>query len=129
MTEHVANGTFDVALTPVEAADAPVGSMMIAKTFHGDIEGISTGQMLAIRTPTAGSAGYVAMERVTATIAGRHGSFALQHSGTMNRGAPSLSVGVVPDSGTEGLTGIRGTMDIVVTPGKHAYTFRYVLPN
>ena len=129
MTEHVARGTFDVVLTPVGAADAPVGSMMIAKTFHGDLAGTSAGQMLAIRTATNGSAGYVAMERVTGTIAGRHGSFALQHSGTMDRGTPTLHVGVVPDSGTDALAGIAGTMDIVVSPGKHDYSFRYRLPN
>ncbi|WP_217430744.1 DUF3224 domain-containing protein [Sphingomonas bacterium] len=128
MSQHVATGTFDVSLTPVGTPDAAVGSMMIAKTFHGDLEGTSAGQMLAIRTPTSGSAGYVAMERVTGTIAGRRGSFALQHSGTMNRGAASLSVGVVPDSGTDGLLGISGTMEIEVSPGKHAYRFSYVLP-
>ena len=74
------------------------------------------------------SAGYVAMERVTATLQGRSGSFALQHSGTMDRGTPSLSISVVPDSGTDGLTGISGRMQIDISDGQHFYTFEYVLP-
>lgn len=126
--EHIANGTFDVTLTPVGAADAAVGAMSIAKTFHGDLDGTSTGQMLAVRTPVAGSAGYVAMERVTATLAGRHGSFALQHSGTLNKGAQTLSVTVVPDSGTDGLAGLAGEMSIIIAEGRHDYRFRYDLP-
>lgn len=39
-------------------------------------------------TAVHGSPGYVAVERVTGTLHGRRGSFALQHSGTMNRGSP-----------------------------------------
>ena len=128
MTEHVAKGNFDVQLTPTSAADAAVGAMSIAKTFHGDLDGTSSGQMLAVRTPVDGSAGYVAMERVTGTLAGHKGSFALQHSGTLDKGAASLSVSVVPDSGTDGLVGLKGTMDIIVSPGRHDYVFRYTLP-
>lgn len=128
MTEHVAKGNFDVQLTPTSAPDAAVGAMSIAKTFHGDLDGTSTGQMLAVRTPVDGSAGYVAMERVTGTLAGHKGSFALQHSGTLDKGAASLSVSVVPDSSTEGLAGLKGTMDIIVSPGRHDYVFRYTLP-
>ncbi|MGI4880139.1 MAG: DUF3224 domain-containing protein [Janthinobacterium lividum] len=128
MTEAVASGTFDVQMTPLGTADAPVAAMSLAKTFHGDLDGTSVGQMLAIRSPVAGSAGYVAMERVTATLGGRHGSFALQHSGTMDRGAPTLSVTVVPDSGSDGLAGLAGTMTIDVTGGGHRYDLRYTLP-
>ncbi len=126
--ERTATGGFEVKLVPIGAADAAVGAMSIDKIFHGDLEGASVGQMLAVRTPVEGSAGYVAMERVTGTLAGRRGSFALQHSGTMDKGAPSLTIGVVPDSGTDGLTGLTGTMDIVIAGGKHGYVFRYTLP-
>lgn len=126
--ERRATGTFDVTLSPVSGSDGVIGAMTIAKTFHGDVKGTSTGQMLAIRTATPGSAGYVAMERVTATLGGRHGSFDLQHSGSMNRGAQSLSVTVIPDSGTDGLQGLAGTMDIIVADGRHDYVFRYTLP-
>lgn len=128
MTEQVAKGNFDVRLTPTSAADAAVGAMLIAKTFHGELDGTSVGAMLAVRTPVEGSAGYVAMERVTGTLAGHKGSFALQHSGTLDKGAASLSVSVVPDSGTEGLVGLKGTMDIIISPGRHDYVFRYTLP-
>lgn len=123
-----ATGTFEVKLTPVGDAAAPVGALAIAKTFDGDLAAISTGQMLAVRTPTEGSAGYVAMERVEGRLAGRQGSFALQHSGSMNRGAPTLSVSVVPDSGTGQLAGLTGTMDIRIEGGKHFYSFAYTLP-
>ena len=125
---HLATGTFDVTLTPTSEADAAIGSMAIAKTFHGDLEASSVGQMLAVRTAVANSAGYVAMERVTGRLAGRSGSFALQHSGTMDRGASSLSVAVVPDSGTGELSGISGEMEIRVDGGRHDYVFRYTLP-
>jgi hypothetical protein len=84
--------------------------------------------MLAIRTETQGSAGYVAIERVTGVLHGRKGSFVLQHSGTMNRGVSSLAVTVVPDSGTDELTGLRGAMTIEIDHGKHSYTMDYALP-
>ena len=128
MTEHSATGTFDVKLKPIEMEGNPIGAMSIDKTFHGDLDGTSLGQMLAVRTSVTGSAGYVAMERVNGALAGRKGTFALQHSGTMNKGSPSLSVTVVPDSGTEELTGITGTMTIVIDGGRHDYTFLYSLP-
>lgn len=126
-----AHGTFDVTLTPQPpeaGAEASVpGRLTIDKQFHGDLEGRSQGQMLAVRSAVAGSAGYVAMERVTGALRGRRGGFALQHSGTMTRGTPALSVTVVPDSGTEELTGLTGTMAIVVSGGKHSYVFDYSL--
>jgi len=125
MNEHRATGTFDVTLTPSDPAS--LGGMKIDKVFHGELTGTSVGQMLSARYPD-GSGGYVAMEKVTATLGSQHGSFMLQHSGTMNRGAQTLSVTVVPDSGTEGLTGLSGTMDILVSPSRHEYRFTYRLP-
>ena len=107
-----------------EDAAAQVGRMSIAKQFHGDLEGASQGQMLASRT-AHGSAGYVAMEQVTGSLHGRNGTFILQHSGTMDRGKPTQSVTVVPDSGTGDLTGLSGLMTILVADGKHSYTFAY----
>lgn len=126
--EYEAVGTFDVRLAPIESGDAPIGSMSIDKTFHGDLQGGSVGQMLAFRSGVEGSAGYVAMERVTATLGSRQGSFTLQHSGLMDKGAQSLTIVVIPDSGTEGMSGLTGTMDIVVAAGKHDYRFRYTVP-
>ncbi len=87
------------------------------------------GEMIATQTEIKGSAGYVAMERVTGTLAGRRGSFVLQHSATMNRGVPELSITVVPDSGTDELTGLVGKMNIIIATGKHSYEFDYVLPD
>lgn len=126
--DQTATGEFEVQLTPIGAPDAAVGSMTISKTFRGDLVGSSAGQMLAVRTPVNGSAGYVAMERVSGTLAGRNGTFALQHSGTMDKGASTLSVTVVPDSATDDLAGLTGSMTIKIEGGKHFYTFQYTFP-
>ena len=127
-----ATGPFEVKLTPKTpddpAEDTSVGRMSIDKHFLGDLEAVSQGQMLMVGTAVQGSAGYVAMERVSGALAGRTGTFVLQHNGTMNRGTPSLTVTVVPDSGTGELTGIAGTMAIEITEGKHSYRFEYSLP-
>jgi hypothetical protein len=124
-----ATGTFEVKLTP-QATDAEergstLARLAIAKEFRGDLEGTSKGEMLSAGTQTKGSAGYVAQERVTGTLGGRSGSFVLQHTGVMTRGAPGLTITVVPDSGTGDLAGIAGTMTIIIEPGKHSYEFDY----
>ncbi|MEZ4680004.1 MAG: DUF3224 domain-containing protein [Caldilineaceae bacterium] len=98
--------------------------MLIEKSFAGDLIGSSKGQMVAAMTPVEGSAGYVALERVTGTLDGRHGTFALQHSSTMNR-VPQQSITVVPDSGTEELIGLAGSMVIHIVEGDHRYIFDY----
>ena len=126
-----ATGAFDVKVVPQKpdtqiARAANLGRLTIDKRFHGDLEGISKGEMLAAHTETKGSAGYVAMERVTGTLKGRSGSFVLQHSGTMARGAQSASISVVPDSGTGELRGLSGKMVINVTAdGAHSYEFEF----
>jgi hypothetical protein len=125
MTVHAA-GSFEVKLTP-QPADGALGRMSIDKQFHGDLEGTSQGQMLAAGTSVKGSAGYVALEQVTGALHGRAGTFILQHSGTMTRGTPQLSVTVVPDSGTGELAGLTGKMDIQIAAGKHSYAFEYTL--
>jgi len=127
-----ASGTFEVKLTPQasgeRAADAPPGRMTIDKQFHGDLEASSKGEMLTAMTGVEGSAGYVAIERVSGKLHNRKGTFVLQHSGTMARGTQQLSVTVVPDSGTDQLTGITGKMTIDIADGKHSYGFEYTLP-
>jgi hypothetical protein len=125
-----ASGTFEVKLAPQAPdaeADATLGRLSIDKQFNGDLEGASRGQMLTAGTDVEGSAGYVAMERVRGTLHGRRGTFALQHSGTMTRGAPSLAIRVVPDSGTGELAGLSGSMSITNVEGKHSYDFEYAL--
>ena len=128
MTTH-ASGTFDVKMTP-RAPDGDgegpaVGRYTLEKQFHGDLEGTSKGEMLAVGTAVEGSAGYVAMEQVTGTLNGRTGTFALQHSGTMTRGEGELSVTVVPDSGTGELVGLAGKMEIKIADGKHFYDLAF----
>ena len=127
-----ANGTFDVKLAPQPADGYTDGTTMgritLDKTFRGDLEGTSKGQMLTAISSIQGSAGYVAMELVSGTVAGRSGTFILQHSGTMSRGAQALTLTVVPDSGTDELAGLSGTMAIIIANGSHAYEFEYSLP-
>ena len=129
MSKH-AKGTFEVKLIPHsdEGADPALARMTLDKEFSGDLNGTSKGQMLAAATTVPESAGYVAMERVHAILNGRQGTFALQHSGTMNRGKPQLTITVVPDSGTEQLTGLEGQLTIDIVDGKHLYDFEYDLP-
>jgi hypothetical protein len=122
-----ATGMFQVQLAPQETA-ATIGRMSIDKQFHGDLEATSKGEMLAAQGGVQGSAGYVALEQVTGTLHGRTGTFYLQHTGTMDRGVPSLSITVVPDTGTGELTGLAGRMNIVIEGGKHSYEFDYTLP-
>ena len=126
-----ASGTFDVKVIPQPAdekvGDPTVGRLAIDKQFHGDLEATSKGQMLAVGTAVKGSAGYVAMERVSGTLHGRTGTFALQHSGTMTRGTPQLNVTVIPDSGTGELVGLAGKMEIKIVDGKHLYEFDYTV--
>jgi hypothetical protein len=127
-----ARGTFDVSLKPLDpynkAPEAELGRRAIDKQFHGELEAVSQGEMLSAGTPTKGSAGYVAIERVTGSLAGRSGGFTLQHNATMTRGAPYLNIIVVPDSGSGQLSGLSGTMNIIIGPdGKHSYDFEYNL--
>jgi len=127
-----AHGAFDVKLTPLplahDNAESTLGRMSIDKQFHGALDATSEGEMLSAGTNVKGSAGYVAIERVSGTLGGRRGTFVLQHSASMNRGAPRLTIAVVPDSGTGELTGLTGTMTIEVTHGQHFYTFEYAVP-
>jgi len=122
-------GTFEVKLNPQdEAAEAAVGSMTIDKQFQGDLVGTSKGQMLMAGSESVkGSAGYVAIEKVTGKLNGRSGTFYLQHNGTMNRGAGELTITVIPDTGTDQLTDLRGRMNIIIESGKHSYEFDYEL--
>ncbi len=126
-----AEGPFDVVRTaaPLHAeAEGLLGRHALAKTYHGALEAKGIGEMLSAGTATPGSAGYVAIEKVTGTLDGRKGSFYLQHSGTLSRGQPTLSVAVIPDSGTDALTGLKGTLQIVIADGgKHSYVFDYDL--
>lgn len=127
-----ASGSFEVRLEAAEPEDAAEGTSLgrrsIDKRFHGDLEAVSKGQMLTAGTSVKGSAAYVAIERVSGTLHGRGGSFILQHSGTLDRGAAQQSVTVVPDSGTGQLQGLAGRMTITIAEGKHGYALEYTLP-
>jgi len=125
----LANGPFEVKLTPQDqAADLAHGRMRLDKQFHGELEAVSRGEMLAMMNRERGSGVYVALERVEGALAGRRGAFALAHTGVMDRGAQSLRLFVVPDSGEEELAGLTGDMKIIITNGEHAYEFDYALP-
>jgi uncharacterized protein DUF3224 len=125
-------GTFEVRMSPEPPFDGaegvPLGRVGLDKTFSGPLEATSQGFMLAARTKIEGSAAYVALERVTGSLEGRRGTFVLQHTGVMNRGARSLTVTIVPDSGTGALEGISGRMTIEIAGGRHFYELEYALP-
>lgn len=120
-----ATGTFEVKLTPQPMHCPDLGRMTIDKQLQGDLTATSTGEMLSAMGAVKGSAGYVALELVRGSLHGRRGSFVLQHSATMTRGAPDLRVTVVPDSGTEELSGLTGSLEIIIEAGKHSYAFVY----
>jgi LDH2 family malate/lactate/ureidoglycolate dehydrogenase len=130
-----AKGAFTVKTTPQAWSETPQGSVsdhslgrfLLDKQYHGDLEGTAEGQMLTAGSPQKGSAAYVAVERVTGTLQGRKGSFMLTHSGTMNKGDLHLLITIVPDSGTDELAGIAGTLTIQIVDGKHNYELAYTL--
>jgi len=130
--DQTARGEFVVSLKPLEfegaELESKLGRMSIDKQISGDLTATTTGQMLSAMTSTDGSAGYVAIEKVVGVLNGKRGSFVLQHTGTMNRGAQSLAVTVVPDSGTEELVGLEGEFEINIEEGKHNYELTYRLP-
>jgi hypothetical protein len=138
MTSHHLSGSFDVTMTPHEPSAAALGgdatsvvtfgARRLDKRYHGPLEAEGRGLMLSAVTTTAGSAGYVALEQVRGTLLGRAGSFVLQHSGRMNRGAPQLAIDVVPDSATGALAGLAGRMAIRIEDGQHYYDFDLTLP-
>ena len=127
-----ARGTFDVKVTPLppdDAAAGPFGRLLLDKQFQGDLAGVSKGQMMAAQTSIPGSGAYVAFEQFTGTLGGKRGSFMLMHRGTMQAGDYKMDVTVVPDSGTEELTGISGKMTIIIEGKKHSYDFLYSMPS
>lgn len=128
---QVAKGTFTVQMKPQDDASSSdgvsLGRMLLTKTYEGDLAGTAEGQMLTAMTPVPDSAGYVAIERVTGTLHGKQGSFALQHTGTMNHGEQTLSITVVPDSGTGELAGISGVFRLKIENKTHSYELEYSL--
>ena len=129
---QLAKGSFTVEMKPQGEPTASdgvtTGRRSLSKRFEGDLSAVGEGEMLTAITPVQGSAGYVAIERVTGTLHGKRGSFVFQHSGIMNRGAQQLSITVVPGSGTGQLEGIEGTFRLEIVDGKHFYEFEYTLP-
>ncbi|WND03717.1 DUF3224 domain-containing protein [Temperatibacter marinus] len=118
-------GTFTISMTPQDDETHSMGRLTFDKIFSGDFTGISVGQMLSHRSSVEGSAGYVALERLEGSLDGKRGGFHLMHLGTMQAGDQQLSVSIVPNSGTDDLTGITGTLEIDIKEGVHHYTLSY----
>ena len=128
---HQAKGEFDVERSveaPCDMGDGvTAGHYRFDKRFHGALDGSSVVHMLAVGTDVPGSAAYVAIERLSGTLHDRRGTLFLQHNGVMDRGAATLALSIVPDSGTGEWQGITGRMAIDITDGKHFYTLEYAL--
>ena len=120
-----ASGAFEITMLPQQDQDFESGRLTIDKQYKGDLEGTGKGQMLSAHGHIEGSAAYVAIEKVEGSLHGKQGAFALQHRGVMDRGSPSLEVGIIPDSGTGELSGISGTMNIIIQDGQHFYELHY----
>ncbi|MBW4967422.1 DUF3224 domain-containing protein [Pseudoalteromonas sp. CR1] len=132
MTSNIITGQFTMALAPIDGYakgqnGINLGRMSIDKTFKGALNATSQGEMLSAMTPVQGSAGYVAIEQVIGELEGKKGSFVLQHFGTMDKGQDSLILNVIPDSGTDELEGLAGSMKIRIENGVHHYDFQYTL--
>jgi hypothetical protein len=126
---HHAHGTFTVKLVPLTPPPAEgLGRFSIDKEIHGDLEATTKGEMFSGGDFKQGAAGYVAIEVVTGTLAGKKGTFAIQQMGTMDANGPKMQAVLVPGSGTGELKGIAGTFTIVIADGKHSYDMEYSLP-
>jgi len=130
---QTAQGSFEVKVAPLPRDDASAATSIarysLDKVYRGDLEGASAGEMMGAGNVAAGTAGYVAVEEVTGTLQGKSGSFALQHSSTMDGGKYEMNIRVVPGSGTGELEGIAGTLTIIIAGGAHSYTLEYTLPS
>ena len=125
MSNLVAKGEFEVTIEPQIDSSFQTGRMTIDKTFSGDLQASSQGQMLSHRTEVEGSAGYVAIEHVDGELDGKKGKFTLQHSSIMEQGKQTQNIFVIPDSATGELKGLQGNMLIIIENGKHFYEFNY----
>jgi hypothetical protein len=124
-----AHGTFTVDVRPLTPVPAEgLSRYSINKQIHGDLEATTVGEMFSGGNPRQGVAGYVAIEVVTGTLAGIHGSFALQHFATMDASGSKMQVIIVPGSGSGGLKGIAGSFTIRIEGGQHFYDLDYTLP-
>lgn len=127
----IARGRFDVKVTPIPMGDPGTGRfnrLFLDKQIQGDLEATSEGEMMGADSPVQGSAGYVAVERITGSLHGKKGSFVLQHKSSMRKGADfRMDITVVPDSGTHELTGLAGTFTIIFEGKNHLYEFDYTL--
>ncbi len=127
MSAMEAKGKFTVKMEPLPPKPAEgIAGFALAKVFSGDLEGASVGEMMTAGDPQLGTAGYVALERVTGALGGRTGTFVFQHSSTMNAGAFEQSIVVTPGSATGALVGLSGSF--VIHQADHSYTFTYELP-
>jgi Protein of unknown function (DUF3224) len=129
---RTAQGSFEVKVAPLPPDEAiaatSIARYSLDKIYRGDLEGVSAGEMMGAGNPATGKAGYVAVEQFTGALHGKSGSFALQHSSTMDDGRYDMNIRVAPGSGTGQLEGIAGTLTIIIAAGSHSYTFDYTLP-
>ncbi|GAA3253395.1 DUF3224 domain-containing protein [Dactylosporangium siamense] len=111
-----------------ERPGARLSRTRITKTFTGDFIGTSEAETLMCGAAVEGSAAYVGFERFLGSLHGRAGTFVLHHTATGSGGQRGGSWTIVPDTGTDELTGISGAGEIVIAEdGAHTLVLAYEL--
>jgi hypothetical protein len=97
----------------------------VTKTLSGDIAGEARVEYLMVYRADGG-ASFVGLERVTATIGGKSGTFVLRRTGVFEDGQARETYTVVPGSGTGELQGLRGEGQSAVGHGmEHPFSLAY----
>jgi Protein of unknown function (DUF3224) len=110
-----------------EAEGAELSRVQISRTFSGDLQGSSTGEIMIAKSE--GGGGYIGHDLISGTLAGKSGSFVFQHTGLMGPDGINNTGTIVPGTGTGELTGITGEGTMLADEeGNHTLTLEYELP-
>lgn len=104
------------------ANEATVSRGTRRRRFDGEISGEGTADILIARG-SDDRLGYVATERFVGSVAGKSGTFLLQHGAAMDRGVVTPFGYIVPGTGTGELMGIRGEVQIAADTLTLTYDF------
>jgi len=103
----------------------PMARATVRKRFSGPLEGTSSAELLTAKGD--GGAGYLASERVEASLEGRRGTFVMQHGGIGDETEQRAFGSIVPGSGTGELEGLRGDATFAHDDAGARLTLSYTL--